>query len=307
MFVFEYFVFISQTRSIGPQASSTDSPLQTVCGIKVWNILSNPDTSTLAKIYAVISYCMMFVSVIILLVEPSPLLQNDNEGNFTTNDAYRRTDHKDSDLSLKGNIVAAVCCLFFSVEYILRIIFAPNKILFIFSFLGIIDFLAILPNFLYILISNFMAGVTPLLRILRIFKVFRILRLLRICQHLKGMFDVIVRTLYSCLGELIGLSFLTLILVLFWGTLAFYYGDFFEGKVFKNIFEACWWAIITMTTVGYGDIYPELAQGRLLASFCALSGLLIIGLVVSVTVTSMVDCSRKMQSIRRKTILKIGQ
>ena len=89
--------------------------------------------------------------------------------------------------------------------------------------------------------------------------------------------------------------------MLFWGTLA--YGMEFDTAYskYENIPAACWWAVITMTTVGYGDIFPITWQGKIVASLCAMSGLMVIGLLISIIVVSMIESSRKRQHSDRKS------
>ncbi|XP_060593835.1 potassium voltage-gated channel subfamily C member 3-like [Ruditapes philippinarum] len=290
---------VTENRNMSPHTGT---------GNKIWNILSNPETSMWAKIYAGISYLLMFLSVVIFVAATTPYLQTVQtvETNTTVDRAYDKITEEPVVL-FEATIISLVCCLFFTVEYILRLLYSPNRKNFILSFLGIIDFLAILPEWLFFIIENLVA-VNKSLMFLRVLRIFRILRLLRIFKHFKVMLgtDVFVYTLKSCFGQLIFITFLSFILVVFWGTLVYTVeipGDEY-GTRFESIPGAFWWAVITMTTVGYGDMFPETTQGQIVASLCAACGPLIIGLLVAVLVNGMINSSRKIKILPKKMMFK---
>ncbi|XP_060593836.1 potassium voltage-gated channel subfamily D member 2-like [Ruditapes philippinarum] len=243
----------------------------------------------------------------IFVAATTPYLQTVStvETSTTVDRGYNKVT-KEPVVLFEATIISLVCCLFFTVEYILRLLYSPNRKNFILSFLGIIDFLAILPEWLSFVIELLVAENLSVFRVFCVLRIFRILRLLRIFKHFKLMLgtDVFVYTLKSCFGQLIFITFLSSILVVFWGTVI-YSAEFpgYETK-YQSIPDAFWWAVITMTTVGYGDMFPVTTEGQIVASLCAACGPLIIGLLVAVLVNGMINSSRKLQGSRQRTVLK---
>lgn len=151
----------------------------------------------------------------------------------------------------------------FTVEYLLRVFLADNKLRFIFSFYGVIDLLAILPFFIT---PAFDLRTLRAFRLLRIFRAFKLVRYNKAISRFRHAILLIKEELV-----LFG-SFSCLILYL---TAAGIY--FFESKaqpeVFSSIFHSLWWAVATLTTVGYGDIYPITVGGKVFTFFILMIGL----------------------------------
>lgn len=171
--------------------------------------------------------------------------------------------------------IELVTVLLFTVEYLLRIYIAKKPFKYIFSFYGIIDLLAILP--FYITSS---AGFTSL-RAFRIFRIFRAFKLIRYNKALNRF-----RQAWRLIKEEVVLFLIVTGIFLFLASAGIYY---FENPVqperFSSIFTSGWWAIVTLTTVGYGDIYPITAGGKIFTFFILMIGVGIVtipaGLVAS--------------------------
>lgn len=165
--------------------------------------------------------------------------------------------------------------MIFTVEYLLRIWVTDKKLKFIFSFYGIIDLFAILPFYLSFGID------LRSIRIFRLFRLFRIFKMLRFNQAIQHF----SKAMKSIKEELI-LFFVLSSFLLFLSSIGIYY---FENPaqpdVFKSVFHSMWWAISTLTTVGYGDIYPITVGGKIFTSIMLLIGLGIVavptGLIAS--------------------------
>ena len=134
----------------------------------------------------------------------------------------------------------------FSLEYILRIYVSDSKPKFVFSFFGIIDLLAILPFYLSF-------GVD--LRSLRALRFLRLFRILKLVRYNKAM-NHFTRAIKSAKEEIFLFIFITLILIYFAAVGIYYFENQAQPEHFSSIFDSLWWAIITLTTVGYGDVYP---------------------------------------------------
>lgn len=158
--------------------------------------------------------------------------------------------------------------ILFTIEYALRIYCTNNKKRYIFSFMGIIDFLAIIPTYLMF--------IYPPIRYLidiRIIRLIRIFRVFKLSSYLRGAYTMQI-ALRSSRPKIIVFLLSVSIVVVVVGTLMY----IIEGPAngFENIAESIYWAIITLTTVGYGNIVPATAFGKVLASFIMILGYAII-------------------------------
>jgi voltage-gated potassium channel len=158
--------------------------------------------------------------------------------------------------------------ILFTVEYILRIMTAHSKWRYIFSFYGIIDLLAILPTY----ISLFLVGYQYLIiiRVLRLLRVFRILKLYRFIGASSHLVESIKESRHKIA---VFLSAVMAIVVVMGAAMYLIEGP---ENGFRSIPESIYWAIITLTTVGYGDITPVTALGKTLASMVMILGYSII-------------------------------
>ena len=162
--------------------------------------------------------------------------------------------------------IEVVSVIIFTIEYFLRIwtadLLYPKvnwfvaKIKYIFSFLAIIDLLAILPFYLPFLI-------TIDLRVLRMLRIIRLFRVFKINRYTNAL-SSIIKVFKNKQNELLSSIFVVLL------------ENKAQPEVFRNAFDALWWALATLTTVGYGDIYPITVLGKILSAIIALLG---IGLV----------------------------
>jgi voltage-gated potassium channel len=174
------------------------------------------------------------------------------------------------------SVFEIVSVVIFSAEYVLRVwtsplINAESKqpyLSFVFSFMAVIDLLAILPFYLPFII--------PVdLRFLRMLRLLRLLRILKLNRYNDSM-DIIVKIFKREKEKLITTFFVMAILILFSSSLMYYVENEAQPDKFPNIVASLWWAVATLTTVGYGDVYPITALGKLFSGVIALLG---IGLV----------------------------
>ena len=172
-------------------------------------------------------------------------------------------------------LIEGVASVVFTVEYALRILTADflypesgaikARVKYVFSPMALVDLVAILPFWLPMLLPGTMLG----LRALRLVRLLRIFKLNRYFDAIKSLGEVIVLKKRELLGSLFFVSILMLI-----SSLLMYSAEHeAQPDVFRNAFSGLWWAVATLTTVGYGDIYPVTALGRLLGAFIAFSGL----------------------------------
>lgn len=174
------------------------------------------------------------------------------------------------------------CVVVFTVEYILRIYVADSKPRFIFSFFGIIDLLAILPFYL-----SFGVDLKSLraLRFLRLFRVLKLVRYNRAMNHF-------VRAMSNAKEQIILFIFITVLLIYFAAVGIYYFENEAQPEHFSSIFDSLWWAIVTLTTVGYGDVYPITVGGKVFTFIILMIGLGIVAVptgIISSALTQSVD------------------
>ncbi|WP_034043428.1 ion transporter [Wocania ichthyoenteri] len=170
----------------------------------------------------------------------------------------------------------------FTLEYLLRIYVADSKPKFVFSFFGIIDLLAILPFYL-----SFGVDLRSL-RALRFLRLFRILKLVRYNRAMNHF----TRAIKSAKEEIFLFIFITLILIYFSAVGIYYFENEAQPEHFTSIFDSLWWAIITLTTVGYGDVYPITVGGKVFTFFILMIGLGIVAIptgIISSALTKSID------------------
>lgn len=176
------------------------------------------------------------------------------------------------DLSEHYSVVFLYIELFFtaifSIEYFLRIWISPKPLKYIFSFWGVVDFISILPSYLMLLIPSihFLAAIRSL-RLLRIFRIIKLVRFITEANSLK-------RALVSSFYKISTFLFSILAIVVIMGTIMYVVEGAENG--FTSIPQSIYWAIITITTVGYGDIVPHTVIGKVISSIVMLIGYAII-------------------------------
>jgi voltage-gated potassium channel len=222
--------------------------------MKLKTIIEENDT-TIGKIFDFFIQFLIIISLISFSVETLP------------------------DLNLKTkrflNILELVIVIIFSIEYILRLVVSDRKLKFIFSFFGLIDLFAILPFYITIGID---------LRSIRIFRLFRLLRSFKLMRYNNSILRF--KNAISMIKEdLIVFLFSTAMLLFFSSVGIYYFENPAQPDQFKSVFDCLWWAVVTLTSVGYGDIYPITVGGKIFTFIILIIGLGIVavptGLIAS--------------------------
>ena len=168
-----------------------------------------------------------------------------------------------------------------------------------FSFFGIIDLAAVLPFYLPLIFPMDLRFV----RILRLLRLFRILKLTRYNHSMQLVVDV-VKDKKAELGITVFVTFLLMLLAS-----AFMYFAEHESQPdkFPNIVASFWWAVTTLTTVGYGDVFPITNAGKLVASFMAILGIAVVALPTGILSSAFFDLTRNQKSEEAKTCPHCGK
>ena len=178
--------------------------------------------------------------------------------------------------------------ILFSVEYGLRIFSTRKPFRYIFSFYGVIDLLAILPTYLSLVIAG--SQYLLVIRILRLLRVFRILKL----THMLRQAAILRRALVASRGKIAVFLFAVLTLIVIIGAVMYVIEGPENG--FTSIPFSMYWAIVTMTTVGYGDISPQTPIGQIFASFVMIMGYAIIAVPTGIVSVEIADVTKRATS-----------
>lgn len=184
----------------------------------------------------------------------------------------------------------------FTIEYIFRIISSRRKWLYIFSFYGIIDFLSIIPTYLSLLFAG--TQFLIVIRVLRLLRVFRILKLDRFI----GASGFLLASLKSSRHKIVVFLSVILTIVIIMGALMYLVEGPENG--FNSIPRSIYWAIVTLTTVGYGDIAPQTFWGQAIASMVMILGYSIIAVPTGIITAEM--SRRDKYSKNEKTCANCG-
>lgn len=234
----------------------------------LYRIIYRSDTR-LGKLFDIILLSLILASTAIIMMESVPLLDKRYHYTFL--------------------ILEWVISIFFTIEYSMRIAVVKNKRSYIFSFFGIIDFLALVPFYL----SFFF----PITKYFLIFRMLRMLRIFRIFNLLDFMNDgyLIVRALKNSSRKIyIFLLFLIIFSVIV-GSLMFMVEGGRQG--FETIPQSIYWAVVTVTTVGYGDVSPITPLGKFFAVILMLAGYSIIAVPTGIVTAEMRNKRQNLEKV----------
>ncbi|CAF1133932.1 unnamed protein product [Adineta steineri] len=259
----------------------------------IWFYSEFPQYSTLGRVINIISLIFTVLSCLALAIETLPTYNNrwENMCKEQFNKPLNGTSLPRCSALFTSPffIIQTVCVSFFTIEFLLRFISTPSYLSFIMDLLNWADLCAIIPYFVLTgieLSSKNITANTDVLTGLRLFRILRFLRIFKIYLVFKRLRTL--RVLSSTIKEslldfAVMIVILTLIAFLF-GSAAYFAEEQSNGVAFDSIPKAVYWGVITITGVGYGEIYPITVAGRIIACLCALVGAGMMGMLVSVLV-----------------------
>jgi voltage-gated potassium channel len=222
---------------------------------RVYDILVETDDGELVdRIVAVILMILILLNAVAVVLET--------------------VDELNAEYGAVFNAIELVSVTIFTIEYVLRLWVAPldsryagrfGRLRYAFSLMALVDLLAILPTFLPMIFTMDLRFI----RFLRVFRLFRLLKMSRYVESLNALDDVV----RSKKEELLVTLVMIVMLLLFSSSLMYLVENEAQADKFPHIPAAMWWGVATLTTVGYGDIFPITPLGKLLGAFIALLGI----------------------------------
>ncbi|WP_372774856.1 ion transporter [Mangrovibacterium sp.] len=230
---------------------------------KLYNIIFEAETPT-GKIFDLSLLLIILSSIILVMLESVPEIKL----------KYGDTLH----------ILEWIITIFFSIEYILRIWVVHKPWSYISSFYGIIDLLSVIPTYLSLIVVG--SHSLMVIRAIRLLRIFRILKLNRFTQAGQNL----GKALWASREKISVFLFFVVNVVIIVGTLMY----LIEGPTngFKSIPASIYWAIVTMTTVGYGDISPQTPSGQFMASLVMIVGYSVIAVPTGIVTSEIIKGSR---------------
>ncbi|XP_023328907.1 potassium voltage-gated channel protein Shab [Eurytemora carolleeae] len=259
----------------------------------LWDLMEKPNSSIFAKILSLFSISLVLISTVGMCLNTMPEFKHEVDDQVVDNAYFA--------------LIEAVCIAWFTLEYFLRLAGAPNKWHFLKGPMNVIDVLAILPYYLslifveednlglvLVLPGNSTTTTTPepesnetefedMSRVIQVFRIARIMRIFKLARSSTGL-QAIAHTMKSSYKELSLLLLFVGMGMLIFGSLAYFVEKDFPGSKYTSIPESMWWAIQTMTSVGYGDLSPITPLGKLVGSCCGVSGVLVMALPIPIVV-----------------------
>ncbi|CAI4223600.1 unnamed protein product [Auanema sp. JU1783] len=297
--------------------------------LATWRFLEDPQSSYPAAVFALLSVFFVFTSVIGLILGSMPEFQEDSsnaafyhmmhakkgtETKFQNADVnsqnpstfvYRPTDNPSFTLV----VIEYICITWFTFEYLIRFTIYPRKMEFAKKTLNIIDMLTILPFYLELCLPIFgiesrfkeltgedigrkaqtWMGAMLVVRVLRVLRMARVFKLARYSTSLQTF----GHTLKSSITELSMLSMFLVTGIIFFSTIMYYLEKDEPYTDFYSIPAGCWWCVVTMATVGYGDAKPVTTCGKLVATATSICGIIVLAFPISMIVEKFASAQQK--------------
>jgi len=249
---------------------------------KIYQILEGaPEAGKKGKFFLIFIISLILLNVLFVILETVDTIEN----------KYREVFY----------LFEVVSVIIFSIEYLLRLWSCTSipkyskpilgRIKFGITFLSIIDLLAILPFYIPFLI-------TVDLRVLRLFRIFRFLRILKVGRYSESL-RIFSAVFKAKKGELFVCLFITIILLILTSSFMYFIEHDAQPEVFSSIPETMWWGVATLTTVGYGDIYPITPLGKIIGSIISILGIGLFALPTGILASGFAEEMRKKKLIEK--------
>lgn len=242
------------------------------CQRKLWILLEYPESSVVAYVIGIVSVFLTLTSIVLFCIETLP--------HFSKNDCGENEDETYPDMFF---FTETVCTIWFSLEVSLRFCVCPNKWKFFQNFKNLVDLAAVLPYYVTFVnvISSSSCEASKSSTGLAFLRVIRLVRVFKLTKHSAGLQLLVLTFKASLKGLFLFLVALFFCIVLFSSAIYFAETGLPDSQI-QSIPDGFWWALITMTTVGYGDRVPVGFLGKVIGSMCAVAGVLTLAIPVPI-------------------------
>jgi len=272
---------------------------------RLWLLLEYPESSLAARVFALLSVSIILLSIVVFCIETLPQFSSSpaaavtqSKSNLSQPVNAAATVTSETVVGVGGGphlgnpffVIETICIVWFTTELLLRFSSAPSRLAFTRNVMNVIDLIAILPYFItlattFARVDGSGSSHAMPLAVLRVVRLVRVFRIFKLSRHSKGL-QILGQTIRASMRELGLLIFFLLICVVLFSSAVYFAEADAKDSHFHSIPDAFWWAVVTMTTVGYGDMMPVSVWGKLVGSLCAIAGVLTIALPVPVIVSN---------------------
>ncbi|XP_043519153.1 potassium voltage-gated channel protein Shaw [Frieseomelitta varia] len=256
---------------------------------QMWSLFDEPYSSLAAKVISIVSVLFICISILSFCLKTHPDMRVPvivNRSVNTGNGSSWAVDKTHTNAHDFFFYIECVCNAWFTIEFLIRITASPNRCVFIKSSVNLIDMVATLSFYLDLALQRFASHLENA-DILEFLSIIRIMRLFKLTRHSSGL-KILIQTFRASAKELTLLVFFLVLGIVIFASLVYYAErtQYNPKNDFKSIPLGLWWALVTMTTVGYGDMVPKTYVGMFVGALCALAGVLTIALPVPVIVSN---------------------
>ena len=250
---------------------------------RIWDLLEYPETSRPAQILAFTSMSFTCLSTITFVVDST--LEKEHV-------TKTENDKQDDRIADAVKVLDDIAIIFFTLEYLTRLVVCPRKKLFFFNWMNFVDLVAIIPFYFSILLQGLedLQIIGKAGKIVRLIRMMRILRIFKMVRHFVGL-QSLIYTLHQAYRELGLILIIVGVTILMFASLLFAFEQDGPNSRYWLFYDCIWWAFMTLTTVGY-HIQPDTFMGKLACGLCALCGVFIITLPIPIVVSSFAVCYR---------------
>ncbi len=238
---------------------------------KIWEVIFEADTFW-GKRFDVVLLWLILASVVVVMLESVESIKSQYGQLFL--------------------VLEWIFTILFTIEYVLRLWVVRKPLRYAFSFFGIVDFLSCLPTYLTLLLPG--AGVQSLL-VIRILRLLRMFRILKMVHHVRGA-NLLVRSIYASRAKITVFLMAMAIFAAIMGTLAYLF-EKGQGGGINSIPTGIYWAVVTMTTLGYGDVTPVTILGKCLTVVTSLSGFAVIAVPTGIFVSEVANAREREEDL----------
>lgn len=258
---------------------------------RIWSAFDEPYSSNFAKVIGVISVFFICISILSFCLKTHPDMRVPMIRNITVSSRGGNVTHWTLDKHSTNAhdaffYIECICNAWFTIEIFVRFISCPNKCDFLKSSVNVIDYVATISFYTDLFLQQHVSHIKNA-DVFEFFSIIRILRLFKLTRHSSGL-KILLQTFRASAKELMLLVFFLVLGIVIFASLV-YYAERIQvnpSNDFSSIPLGLWWALVTMTTVGYGDMVPKTYLGMFVGAMCAMAGVLVVALPVPVIVSN---------------------